>query len=60
MPDFRKSSINSTLRKVLKRFHYPLEVMPTCVRWKYDAHACTSSLALTRMVIPNVRSLPRT
>ena len=30
MLDFRKSSINSALRKVLKRFHYPLEVMPTC------------------------------
>jgi hypothetical protein len=25
MLDFRKSSINSALRKVLKRFHYPLE-----------------------------------
>lgn len=33
MLDFRKSSINGTLRKVLKRFHYPLEVMLTCVRW---------------------------
>ena len=33
MLDFRKSSINSALRKVLKRFHYPLEVMLTCVRW---------------------------
>ena len=30
---FRKNSINSALRKVLKRFHYPLEVMLTCVRW---------------------------
>ena len=30
MLDFRKSSINSALRNVLKRFHYPLEVMPTC------------------------------
>ena len=33
MLDLRKSSINSALRKVLKRFHYPLEVMLTCVRW---------------------------
>jgi len=33
MLDFRKSSINSALRKVLKRFHYPLEVMLICVRW---------------------------
>ena len=33
MLDFRKSSINSALRKVLIRFHYPLEVMLTCVRW---------------------------
>ena len=32
MLDFRKSSINSALRKVLKRLHYPLEVMLTCVR----------------------------
>jgi len=33
MFDFRMSSINSALRKVLIRFHYPLEVMMTCVRW---------------------------
>jgi putative transposase len=33
MLDFRKSFINATLRKVLKRLHYPLEVMLTCVRW---------------------------
>ena len=33
MLDFRKSSINSALRKVIKRLHYPLEVMLTCVRW---------------------------
>ncbi len=33
MLDFRKSLINSTLRKVLKRLHFPLEVMLTCVRW---------------------------
>ena len=33
MLDFRKISINSALRKVLKRFHYPVEVMLTCVRW---------------------------
>lgn len=33
MLDFRQSLINSTLRKVLKRFHYPFEVMLTCVRW---------------------------
>src|ERR1035437_3138804 len=33
MLDFRISSINSALRKVLIRFHDPLEVMLTCVRW---------------------------
>jgi transposase-like protein len=33
MHDFRKSLIDSSLRKVLKRLHYPLEVMLTCVRW---------------------------
>ena len=33
MLDFRQSLINSTLRKVLKRLHFPLEVMLTCVRW---------------------------
>ncbi len=33
MLDFRQSMINSTLHKVLKRLHYPLEVMLTCVRW---------------------------
>src|SRR5665811_1793908 len=33
MLDFRKSLIDSTLRKVLKRLHYPLEVMLTYVRW---------------------------
>jgi len=26
----------STLRKVLKRLHYPLDVMLVCVRWCYD------------------------
>jgi transposase-like protein len=31
--DFRQSLINSALSKVLKRLHYPLEVMLTCVRW---------------------------
>src|SRR5665811_1230703 len=33
MLDFRKSLIDSTLSKVLKRLRYPLEVMLTCVRW---------------------------
>jgi transposase-like protein len=33
MLDFRQSLINSTLCKVLKRLHYSLEVMLTCVRW---------------------------
>ena len=33
MLDFRKSSIIGALRKVLLRFHYPLEVMLTSVRW---------------------------
>lgn len=32
MLDFHKSLIDSTSRKVLKRLHYPLEVMLTCVR----------------------------
>jgi hypothetical protein len=29
MHDFRKSLIDSSFRKVLKRLHYPLEVMLT-------------------------------
>ena len=33
MLDFRQCLINSTLRKVLKRFHCPLEVMLTYVHW---------------------------
>ena len=33
MPDFRQGLIESTLHKVLKRLHYPLEVMLICVRW---------------------------
>ena len=33
MLDFRNSLINSTFNMVLKRMHYPLEVMLTCVRW---------------------------
>ena len=33
MLDFRQSLISSTLRKVLKRLHYPFEIMLTCVRW---------------------------
>lgn len=33
MLDFRQSLINSTLNNVLKRLHYPLEVMLTSVRW---------------------------
>ena len=33
MHDFRKSLVNSALRKVLKRLHYPLEVMLICLRW---------------------------
>jgi len=39
MLDFRQSLINSSLRKVLKRLHYPLEVMLTCLRW-YVAWFC--------------------
>lgn len=37
MHDFRQSLINSTLRKVLKRLHSPLEVMPVLAsicRWR--------------------------
>jgi len=33
MLDFRQSLINSASHKVLKRLHYPLGVMLTCVRW---------------------------
>ena len=33
MDDFRKGLIKSTLLKLLKRLHYPLEVMMVCVRW---------------------------
>jgi transposase-like protein len=33
MHDVRQSLINSLLCKVLKRLHYPLEVMLVCVRW---------------------------
>lgn len=33
MLDIRQSLVSSTLHKVLKRLHYPLEVMLTCVRW---------------------------
>jgi hypothetical protein len=33
MLDFRKSLIDSTLRKALQRLHYPLEVILTCARW---------------------------
>ena len=33
MHDFRRSLIDSILRKALKRLHYPLQVMLTCVRW---------------------------
>lgn len=27
------TAMNEALRKVIKRLHYPLEVMLTCVRW---------------------------
>jgi transposase-like protein len=33
MLDFRQSLIDSSLRKVIKRLHYPMSVMLTCVRW---------------------------
>ena len=33
MHDVRQSLIHSALREVLKRIHYPLEVMLVCVRW---------------------------
>ena len=32
MRDFRQSLIYSPLRQVLKRLHYPLEIMLACVR----------------------------
>ena len=28
-----KSTMNEAVRKVLKRLHYPIEVMLVCVRW---------------------------
>ena len=31
--DFRPSSINAALRRVVKRFHYPMDVILMCVRW---------------------------
>jgi hypothetical protein len=40
MLDFRQRLINSTLLKVLKRLHYPFDVMLTSVRWYV---ACTLS-----------------
>src|SRR5450830_1800460 len=33
MVDFRGSSMIGELRKVIKRMHYPLEIMLMCVRW---------------------------
>ena len=36
MLDFRNSLINSAVRKALRRLHYPLEVMLTCVRCYVD------------------------
>jgi putative transposase len=33
MTDSRKRLTNSALHKVLKRLHYPLQVMLTCVYW---------------------------
>jgi putative transposase len=33
MLNVRQSLLNSPLRRVLKRLHYPLEVMLVCVRW---------------------------
>jgi transposase-like protein len=50
MLDFRKSLINSTLSKVLKRLHYPLEVMLTCVRW-YVAYPLRLQNTHTRQVL---------
>ncbi len=33
MLDFRKSLLDSALRRLLKQLQYPLEVLLTCVRW---------------------------
>lgn len=33
MSSFHAQLISATLRKVLKRLHYPLEIMLVCVRW---------------------------
>lgn len=38
MLDFRKILMHSTLRKVLKRLHYPQEMMLTCVSWYVAYH----------------------
>lgn len=48
MLDFRKSLSNSTVGKVLKRLHYPLEVMLTCVRW-YAAYPLSLRLVAETM-----------
>jgi transposase-like protein len=33
MSEAPKKKMIESLRKVLKRLHYPIEVMPACVRW---------------------------
>lgn len=48
MLDFRKSLINSTVGKVLKWLHYPLEVMLACVRW-YVAYPLSLRLVAKTM-----------
>ena len=34
MPPLNVQLQNSTLRRVIERLHFPLEVMPVCARWK--------------------------
>jgi putative transposase len=46
MLDACQSLIKSTLRKVLLRLHYPLEVMLVCVRWYVAYHTTVHRWAL--------------
>jgi transposase-like protein len=48
---------NNALRKVLKRLHFPLDVMLTCVRW-YVAYPLSLRHIEEMIDIRLVRSLP--
>lgn len=60
MLDFRKNLIHSTLRKVLKRLHYPLEVMLTCVRWYVALTLPLNFVALSSAIARTFFAMPRT